>query len=163
MKIDMNKAWCLSMAEQEGTGEIGAGEIANDPAFQDEVESSSATNRLLAFGRFVKLMRGQLQISIEGLAEKTSLDTEELLSIEDNPDYQPEPRTVYQLSRVFGVPQQRLMQLAGLATLNDDTLREEAVRFAARSEPMAQLTTEQRSALETFVAFLSRDTTQRAK
>jgi HTH-type transcriptional regulator, competence development regulator len=163
MKIDMNKAWCLSMAEQEGTGEIGAGEIANDPTFQDEGENTLAINRLPAFGRFVKLMRGQLQISIEGLAEKTSLDTEELLSVEDNPDYQPEPRTIYQLSRVFGVPQQRLMQLAGLATSNDDALREEAVRFAARSEPMAQLTTEQRSALETFIAFLSRDPSKPAK
>ncbi len=157
MKIDMNKAWCLAVAQQEGTGEIGAGEIAEDPHDSGDAESTSGVAQLPTFGRFIKLMRQQLQISIEALAQKTSLDTEELLNVEDNPMYQPEPRTVYQLSIVFGVSQQRLMQLAGLATAQDDAFRQEAVRFAARSEPVAQLTTEQRSALESFVAFLNRE------
>lgn len=155
MKIEMTKAWCLAMAEQEGTCEIGAGLIARDPAS----DSSSAPipiehGRRLVFGRFVSLMRRQLRFSVEQLAVKSSLDVAEIVSIEEDARYQPEPRTVYRLAEVFGVPQQKLMQMAGLAVSTDVSFRDEAVRFAARSESMQQLTSEERAALESFVAFL---------
>lgn len=155
MKIEMTKAWCLAMAEQEGTCEIGAGAIARDPSPDSGLEPIPIEqDRRVAFGRFVNLMRRQLRLSVEQLAEKSFLEVAEILSIEEDIRYQPEPRSIYRLAEVFGVPQQKLMQVAGLAVSTDVSFREEAVRFAARSESVQQLTPEERSALESFVAFL---------
>ena len=53
------------------------------------------------------------------------------------------------------------MQLAGLAA-NDAGFRQEAVRFAARSESLERLTPEESSALEAFVAVLSEQVPKRA-
>lgn len=156
MKIEMTKAWCLAMAEQEGTSEIGAGAIARDASPDSGSEAIPIEHgRRVAFGRFVNLMRRQLRFSVEQLAQKSSLEIAEIVSIEEDIRYQPEPRTVYRLAEVFGVPQQKLMQVAGLAVSTDLSFREEAVRFAARSESIQQLTAEERSALDNFVAFLS--------
>ena len=156
MKIDINKAWCLAMAEQEGTCEVGAGAIAREPLPESDSEPISIEQgRRVVFGRFVNLMRRQLRYSVEQLAQKSSLDVVEILSIEEDVGYQPEPRAVYRLAEVFGLPQQKLMQVAGLAVSTDMSFRDEAVRFAARSESVQQLTAEERSALDSFVAFLS--------
>jgi hypothetical protein len=48
-----------------------------------------------------------------------------------------------------------LLQVAGLTAPKDTHLLDEAVRFAARSEPVAALTVEERAALEAFVSVLS--------
>lgn len=36
MKVDIDKEWCLRMAELEGDAEIGAGRLAIDPIFDFE-------------------------------------------------------------------------------------------------------------------------------
>jgi hypothetical protein len=48
------------------------------------------------------------------------------------------------------------MQVAGLTALKNAHLSDEAVRFAARAEPTAELTPEENAALEAFVAVLSK-------
>ena len=100
---------------------------------------------------------------MEQLAEAADLDASELLVIEGDVHYVPEPRTVFKLAQIFEVPQRRLMQLAGLAVANDAGLRQEAIRFAARSESVQQLTLEENSALEAFVAVLSERKMKRVK
>lgn len=119
-------------------------------------DTSPVDDTRIAFGRFVELMRRRRALTVEQLAERADLDVGELVSIEDNLHYTPEPRTVYQLARAFNVPQQRLLQLAGLTAGGDARLRHEAVRFAARSESVQKLSKEERAALEEFVAVLSR-------
>ena len=79
----------------------------------------------------------------------------DLVEIESDPHPKPEPRTVYQLADYFNVPRSSLLQVAGLTELKDTRLFDEAVRFAARSEPMTTLTPEEGAALESFVAALS--------
>ena len=100
---------------------------------------------------------------MEQLAERADLEPSELLVIEDDVHYVPGPRTVYKLAETFEVPQQRLMQLAGLAASNDAGLAREAVRFAARSESIEKLTAEESAALEAFVAVLSERDPKRMK
>jgi HTH-type transcriptional regulator, competence development regulator len=101
-------------------------------------------------------MRRQQGYSIEKLADEADLDASEVLVIEDDVHYLPEPRTVYKLAQIFKVPQGKLMELAGLVVANDDDLRREAVRFAARSESMERLTSAESEALAAFVAVLSK-------
>ncbi len=54
------------------------------------------------------------------------------------------------------------MQLAGLSAAKDSLVRQEAVRFAARSESVEKLTKEENAALETFVAILSEQDAKKA-
>jgi transcriptional regulator with XRE-family HTH domain len=146
----------------EGDVAIGAGLLALDPAERaaaaagaDRPISTSIDDTRIAFGRFVHLMRRQRGFSIEKLADEAALEVGELVRIEEDLDYTPEPRTVYQLARTFDVPQQGLMQLAGLAVPKDAGFRQEAIRFAARSESIQKLSREEKAALDAFIAVLS--------
>lgn len=109
----------------------------------------------IAFDKFVNLTHRRHCFSMKKLALVAKLDASELLAIEDDVDYVPEPRTLFKLVQTFEVSQCRLMQLSGLAAANDAGLRQEAARFAARSEAVQKLTLEESSALEAFVAVLS--------
>lgn len=158
MKFERSKAWWIAKARQEGDAVIGAGLLALDPAAEARAGERTADVRgetRIDFGRFVNLMRRKLGRTLEEMADAADVDASELLIIEENGDYVPAPRTIYKLAQIFRIPQPRLMQLAGLAVANDDHLRTEAVRFAARSESVQKLTPEEIAALEAFVAVLS--------
>jgi HTH-type transcriptional regulator, competence development regulator len=158
MRIDLTKDWCLRMAQLEAKAdsEIGAGLFAIDPIFDSKTAPiTSAEESTLAFSRFVQLARRNRGLSVEKLAENADVEVSELLSIEENSQYKPDLRTVYQLANFFKVQRTNLLQVAGLTTPKDRHIASEAVRFAARSEPVAALTTEERSALEAFVSVLS--------
>src|SRR3990167_4778640 len=146
MKIEISKDWCLKMASLEGDTEIGAGVTAADPLFDGEAETQNVgeDEPSIAFGRFVRLMR-----------RNKGLTLEELVEIEDDVRHKAELRSVYQLANYFQVPRGNLMQVAGLTTPKNDNLIHEAVRFAARSEPVAALSQAERAALEAFVTVLS--------
>lgn len=166
MKLERSKEWWMARARREGDAVIDAGLLAFDPVPEERpaINSSAAVEETrIAFGRFVNLMRRRRGLSMEQLAQVADLDASELLVIEDDLHYVPEPRTVFKLATTFEVSQQRLMQLAGLAAANDAGFRQEAVRFAARSEAVHKLTREESSALEAFVAVLSEQEPKRVK
>ncbi len=153
MKIVFTKEWCVRMAGLEADAEIGAGAFAVDPIF-DGVSVPDAA-QTYAFSRFVRLSRRNRGLSIEILAEQADVEIAELVTIEENGQYKPDLRTVYQLANFFGVQRSNLLQIAGLTVPKDTHLIDQAVRFAARSEPVAALTAEERAALEAFVSVLS--------
>ncbi len=165
MKLERSKDWWMARARREGNVAVGAGLLAFDPAPEERPSSvqAAAEDTRIAFGKFVNLMRRRRGFSMEQLAEAAELEASELLVIEDDVHYVPEPRTVFKLAQTFDVSQRRLMQLAGLAAANDVGFREEAVRFAARSESVQKLTPEESSALEAFVAVLSEQEPKRVK
>lgn len=166
MKFERSKDWWMARARREGDAVIGAGLLALDPVPDESpsgVQMAAVEETRIAFGKFVNLMRRRLGFSMEQLAQAADLDANELLVIEDDVHHVPEPRTVFKLAQAFEVSQQRLMQLAGLATANDAGFREEAVRFAARSAGMQKLTPEESAALEAFVAVLSEREPKRVK
>ena len=157
--MEISKEWCMRMAQLEADAEIGAGLLAGDPVFDGEaapVVASDEEGSNIAFGRFVRLMRRQRGVSLEKLAEHADVDMADLVEIESNPHHKPELRTTYQLANYFNLPRSGLMQVAGLTAAKDATLFDEAVRFAARSEPTAALTEEESAALEAFVAVLGK-------
>jgi hypothetical protein len=160
MKLERTQEWWLARVDREGTHAVGAGFPARDPIEAGRPSSpgaipSGAEETRIAFGRFVNLMRRQRAMSIEQLAATADLDVGELVSIEDDLHFMPAPRTVFLLAQTFRVSQQRLMQLAGLASPKDAHFRQEAVRFAARSESVQKLTKEENAALQAFIAVLS--------
>lgn len=166
MKLERSKEWWMARARREGDAVIGAGLLAFDPVPEERPAATlpaAVEETRIAFGRFVNLMRRRRGLSMEQLAQVADLDASELLVIEDDLHYVPEPRTVFKLATTFEVSQQRLMQLAGLAAANDAGFRQEAVRFAARSEAVHKLTREESSALEAFVAILSEQEPKRVK
>jgi HTH-type transcriptional regulator, competence development regulator len=154
-RIEITKDWCLRMARHEADAEIGAGLLAIDPVFDGEAMPASPEEPSVAFSRFVRLMRRNRGLTIEKLAEDTDVDVGELVDIEEDPRHKPEVRTVYQLANFFRVSRSNLMQVAGLTAPQDNRLINESVRFAARSEPVAALTPEERAALDAFVTVLS--------
>ena len=54
----------------------------------------------------------------------------------------------------LSLPREKLLQLAGLAAAPRGRLKEESLRFTARSEPVTSLSREESQALELFVKFL---------
>lgn len=161
MKIEITKEWCMQMAQHESDGEIGVGLLASDFGFHSDPASHRLTPKMeeshIAFGRLVRLMRRDNGFSIEKLAEDANIDIEELIDIEEDTHYRPDVRTVCQLANVFGLPRTNLLKIAGLVEAQNDALHEEAVRFAARSEPVAELTSQEKAALKAFVAILSKE------
>jgi HTH-type transcriptional regulator, competence development regulator len=160
MKIEFTKEWCLRMADLEAQAsavDAGIGVPAADLEKVNHVEASTVTDLdpNIAFGRFVRLMRRNKKLSLEKLAEDAQVEVTELVEIEEDARHRPDPRTVFQLAHHFGLPTSKLMQLAGLRQPKDNRLFEEAVRFAARSDPVESLSKEERAALEAFVSVLS--------
>lgn len=156
MRINISKEWCARMAQLEGDAEIGAGLFAIDPVFDGEACANNTSEEpSLAFGRLIRLMRRDRGLSLEKLAEDADVDVSELISIEDDVHFRPDVRTVYQLATTFKFDSSKLLEVAGLTAARDNAIVEEAVRFAARSEPIAALSPEERAALEAFVAILS--------
>jgi transcriptional regulator with XRE-family HTH domain len=117
-----------------------------------DVESLTEVN--IAFGRFVRLMRRKKRLTLEELSEHADVEISELVEVEDDARHKPDPRTVFQLSKVFNIPTSKLMQVAGLSVPRDARLVHEAIRFAARSEPLDELTEAERAALDAFVSVL---------
>ena len=109
----------------------------------------------IAFGRFVRLMRRNQHLTLEKLADDARVEITELVEIEEDSRHKPDPRTVFQLAKHFDVPMPKMMQLAGLSAPKDARLVQEAIRFAARSEPVEELNEVERAALEAFVLVLS--------
>ena len=157
MKFEFTKEWCMRMAGLEANTEIGAGAFAVDPVFNGEASAPvhGVEEAIYAFGRFVRLSRRKQGMSVEALAQRADVELAELLTIEENNQYKPDLRTVYQLANFFGVSRSNLLQIAGLTAPKDTQLMTEAVRFAARSESVAALTDEERAALDAFVSVLS--------
>jgi transcriptional regulator with XRE-family HTH domain len=164
MRIERSKAWWLAKAEREGNSVVGAGALALDAKPSDVTSlATSADDGRIAFGRFISLMRRRRGLSVEKLAEVAKVEASELLVIEEDVQYVPEHRTVYQLAQAFDVPQKGLLQLSGLAVATDPGLRREAVRFAARSESIQKLTAEEAAALDAFVIVLSQSDSKTTK
>jgi transcriptional regulator with XRE-family HTH domain len=156
MKIEFTKDWCMRMAKLEADAEIGAGLLAIDPVFDGEaVPVKASEESVVAFSRFVRLARRSRGLTVETLAERADVEVFELVTIEENRQYKPDLRTVYQLANFFGVQRANLLQVAGLTVPKDNHIIDEAVRFAARSESVAALTAEERAALDAFVSVLS--------
>lgn len=156
MKFAISRQWCAEKGKVEADAEIGAGLLGIDPLLSgDEGRVAVLDESRVAFGRFVHLNRRKLKLSYEALADKADIELTELMNIEQDAGYEPEPRTIYQLATIFKVDQKKLMELSGLARPKTTSYIEEAVLYAARSESLEDLNDKELAALEAMVSVLS--------
>lgn len=162
MKINLSKNWLKQRAALEENVDVSAGTLninrlptthASKIASVHPSAEAEAPNP--AFGRLINLWRRKKGLRIDALAEKAKIDVAELIEIEQNLNYVPEPRTVYQLAVTLNLPSERMLELSGNLLPRDPNLGQEAVRFAARAESVEKLTKDEQRALEEFVKFLS--------
>ena len=159
MKLELKKEWFENNLPHDAL-EVGACNPSHVHAEKFEQEESSSQREdefveAYAFGALVQLLRRERKLTVDQLADEVRVAAPELISIEFDPKYVPKPRTVYQLSKFFGLPDRPLMKLANVTTVHSDQLRDAAVRFAASSSKVMELSREERAALAEFVQFLA--------
>lgn len=110
-----------------------------------------------SLGVLIQMLRRNERLSHEQLAAKARIDVGELCRIEVDPAFDPNPRTIFQLEQYFNLPRRVLVVLSGAVRVNKQ-VREEAVRFAASSQHMSELSQEERNLLNRFVKFLQEHT-----
>lgn len=158
MKFNTDRKWLERRAEQEDSHFISVGGLIStlDPTCQTEIASiPNVETTKTAFIRLLQLARRERRLSLEKLAEKADVDLAELLKIETDESFTPGLRTVSQLASVLDLPAKKLMVLAGLLQVKDPHLQQASVRFAARSEPIGNVSPEEHAALEEYVKFLN--------
>lgn len=159
MRFNRDRNWLLRRAKEEDRNFVSVGGLISrmDPEWQAEITSATplveATKT--AFVRLLQLLRRERHLSLEQLAQKADVDLAELVKIETDESFKPTPRTVHQLSAFLKLPAKKLMVLAGLLQVKDYNLQQASVRFAARSEPVEDVTPEEHAALEEYVKFLN--------
>ena len=144
------KEWCMKMAHREDGEQIFAGKT-----FEEQTSAPEKT----ALMQLVYLLRKKNRMTAEQLAEKADLDLIDVLQMEGNPSYRPDPRTIYNISKLFKIPNKALLQVSGITTCRDYDIPENALAFAAcTSTSTTHLTSEETLALEQLVAIIAQKT-----
>lgn len=110
------------------------------------------------FHLFIQMLRRSKKLTIEELAKKTEIDRDELVTMERNHGYRPTPMTLHRLCGFYGIPERKMLVLAGAVRYVPEDVKKHASRFAAQSESFAGLTKEERRALDEFMGFLKSET-----
>ncbi len=109
----------------------------------------------IALGVLVRQLRLKEGLSIAELSERSQVAEEELRQVEHNPHYTARPRLIYQLSEYFHVSLVTLSQMSGATHAVNRVLYNTAIKYAAHSDDVSALTSEEREALDTFVSILN--------
>lgn len=104
----------------------------------------------LALSRFLELSRRQRGLNVEQFAAASGLQPADLLQAEDADAPAPSPRVLFALASFLGADVAKLMELAGHMEPHSKGLDREAVRFAASSQRVEPLTTEEERLLQEF-------------
>ena len=110
-----------------------------------------------AFHLCMQMMRRKRKMTIDALAVRTNIGREELIAMERNPGYRPSPLTLHKLSRFYDIPEKQMLVLAGAVKDISPNIGLSASRFAAQSESFANLTSEEKKALDDFIMALKND------
>lgn len=158
MKFNTDRKWLEQRADQEDRHFISVGGLIStlDPTCQMELTSTqSVETTKTAFVRLLQLARRERRLTLEKLAEKADVDLAVPVKIETDETFEPDLRTVHQSASALDLPVKKLMVLAGLLHVKDVGLQQASVRFAARSEPIGNVSPEEHAALEEYVKFLN--------
>jgi len=107
-----------------------------------------------AFSLAAQLLRRKKNLTVDELAKRADIDRGEIVAMERNRGYRPSPLTLHKLSKFYGIPEQRMLVLAGAVKDVPPEIQQSASRFAAHSESFSKLTPEEKEALDEFVRLL---------
>jgi HTH-type transcriptional regulator, competence development regulator len=153
MKFNSDPEWLKRQAALEDNCFVSVGGLVS--AVEDlEQQSQQATTSRAVFVNLLNLTRREHELSWEQFSQKLDVDLTELIGIANDESYKPTPRTVTKIAHFLHVPAEKLFILSGLARAHDRQFQEAALRFAARSQPVKALSSEEHEALKEFVKFL---------
>jgi transcriptional regulator with XRE-family HTH domain len=150
----LSKEWYRQMLlshpddDQVLIGHATFGASSHDPLAVRARCSESAALSLL-----VTMERNRRRLSMAQLADRLSIQEDDVRQIEEASG-RPRPRTLQKFAEFLNVPLKQLAQLAGLATVRDSVLCDEALRFAAHSDSANLLHAGDVELLKQFVGFL---------
>lgn len=153
MKFNSDPEWLKKQAALEDNCFVSVGGLVS--AVEDlEEQTQRATASRTAFVNLLNLTRREHKLTWEQFSQKLDVDLAELIEIENDETYKPTPRTVTKIAHFLHVPPEKLFVLSGLARAHDRQFQEAALRFAARSQPVKALSSEEHEALKEYVKFL---------
>jgi HTH-type transcriptional regulator, competence development regulator len=151
--LSNDRGWLERMAKKETYGAVSTGGLFARMLSEGQMQTFEGGPKVL--GRLIELARRQKGLTVPKLAEKADIDLAEALAIELNAWRDPQPRALFGLAKALSLPPFAVMELAGLVQRRDNKLADAAVRFAAKAEPTAELSREEKEALEEFVRVLA--------
>ena len=148
MKFNSDPEWLKKQAALEDNCFVSVGGLVS--AVEDlEQQSQQATTSRAAFVNLLNLTRREHKLTWEQFSQKLDVDLAELIGIDNDESYKPAPRTVTKIAHFLHVPAEKIFILSGLARAHDRQFQEAALRFAARSQPVKALSSEEHEALPT--------------
>lgn len=118
-------------------------------------ENRTRVQLRIGLGVLVHKLRIRDGLSIAQLAERANVAEDELRQVEHDPHYTARPRLIHQLSEYFSVSLVTLSQMAGATHDIDHVLYNEVVKYAAHSDDVGTLSSDERAVLDSFVAMLN--------
>jgi transcriptional regulator with XRE-family HTH domain len=153
MRFNTDPEWLKKQAALEDNCFVSVGGLVL--AVEDLEQQAQRVNAVhTAFVNLLNLTRREYKLTWEQFSQKVDVDLAELMGIESDENYKPTPRTVTKIAQFIHVPAEKLFILSGLARARDIQFEEAALRFAARSQPVKELTSEEHEALKEYVKFL---------
>lgn len=153
MKPNSDREWLKRQAALEDNCFVSVGGLIL--AVEDLEQQTQRVNAARqAFVSLLNLTRREHKFTWEQFSQKLDVDLAELIGIENDENFKPAPRTVTKIAQFMQVPAEKLFVLSGLARARDIHFQEAALRFAARSQPVEELTSEGHEALKEYVKFL---------
>ncbi|MBW4985875.1 helix-turn-helix domain-containing protein [Mameliella sp. CS4] len=163
MKLMFNQEW-LNLRIKDDAGEaceVGAPihraadfTAAIHAAREETDKADKPAHRKGVLGLLVLQVRRRDKLTVAELAQRLRVDPAELEALETNPDYGPQPRTLHQLSGYTEIPATNLMRLTPDAHNVNGDLESAAMKFAASSDDVSDLSRTERRGLNDFVKFL---------
>ncbi len=121
---------------------------------QMAARDSEADTMRFVFRQVIRNLRRKKGLTVEQLASKIGVDSREIVALERSALATPKPLLLRRLSKFFDLPERHLAELAGAVKDVPATVREEATRFAAKSDSFKKLTDEEKTVLDEFVKVL---------
>lgn len=153
MKILFTKDVAQRMGNLERGQHVGVGEQAIE--MYRYLGLTHSKEVVGAFANLVQLKRRAMGLSLNRLATEAKIDANELHNIENDTSYRPRPRTISNLAAFFSFSLSAMKELAGASLPKNDELTSAAVRFAACSDNITDLSVQERESLDAFVAYLN--------
>lgn len=94
-------------------------------------------------GKFVHLLRRREHLPVDQFAEAVDIELSDAQATEEEPFYRVDFRTIWAISRRFGLPQGKPNEIAGVVMANDAEPFINQQRYAARWEFRTALSTDE--------------------